>query len=68
MTVAGIVLAGVVAIVITVGLGAPYTCGDSGRASRTDLWNGSAVGNSLGGEAIVDCEKPDNVVYCANNQ
>ena len=42
--------------------------GDSGRASRTDLWNGSAVGNSLGGEAIVGCEKPDKVVYCANDQ
>lgn len=42
--------------------------GDSGRSSRTDLWNGDAVGNSLGGEAIIGCEKPDAVVYCANNQ
>ena len=41
---------------------------DSGKASRTDLWNGDAVGNSLGGEAITNCGKPDNVVYCANNR
>jgi hypothetical protein len=41
---------------------------DSGRADRTDLWNGDAVGNSLGGEAITNCGKPDNVVYCANNR
>jgi hypothetical protein len=42
--------------------------GDSGRTDRTDLWNGDAVGNSLGGEAIVGCEKPDNVAYCLNNR
>ena len=42
--------------------------GDSGRSSRTDLWNGDAVGNSLGGEAILGCGMPDNVVYCANNR
>jgi hypothetical protein len=42
--------------------------GDSGKASRTDLWNGDAVGNSLGGEVITNCGKPDNVVYCANNR
>jgi hypothetical protein len=41
---------------------------DSGRATRTDLWNGDAVGNSLGGETIVGCGMPDNVVYCANNR
>ncbi len=41
---------------------------DSGKATRTDLWNGDAVGNSLGGEAIINCGKPDNVVYCANNR
>jgi hypothetical protein len=41
---------------------------DSGKASRTDLWNGDAVGNSLGGEAINGCGKLDNVVYCANNR
>ena len=41
---------------------------DSGRADRTDLWNGDAVGNSLGGEQIKNCEEPDNVVYCAANQ
>lgn len=41
---------------------------DSGHRSRTDLWNGDAVGNSLGIETIVGCEKPDNVVYCATNR
>ena len=41
---------------------------DSGRTTRTDLWNGDAVGNSLGGEAMMNCGKPDNVVYCANNR
>ena len=41
---------------------------DSGRATRTDLWNGDAVGNSLGGEATIGCGMPDNVVYCANNR
>jgi hypothetical protein len=41
---------------------------DSGKASRTDLWNGDAVGNTLGGERIIGCDKPDNVVYCANNR
>ena len=41
---------------------------DSGKASRTDLWNGDAVGNILGGEAINNCGSPDNVVYCANNR
>ena len=41
---------------------------DLGRADRTDLWNGDAVGNSMGGEAIIGCGKPDNIVYCANNR
>ena len=41
---------------------------DSGKATRTDLWNGDAVGNSLGGEAILGCGNPDKVVYCANNR
>ena len=41
---------------------------DAGRADRTDLWNGDAVGNSLGGEAITNCGKPDKIVYCANNR
>jgi hypothetical protein len=41
---------------------------DSGLSTRTDLWNGDAVGNSLGGEAITGCGKPDNIVYCANNR
>jgi hypothetical protein len=40
---------------------------DSGKSNRTDLWNGDAVGNTMGGETIRGCEKPDNVVYCANN-
>jgi hypothetical protein len=41
---------------------------DSGRADRTDLWNGDAVGNSLGGEKMIGCEKPDNIAYCSNNR
>jgi hypothetical protein len=41
--------------------------GDSGRADRTDLWNGDAVGNILGGERIIGCEKPDDVVFCLGN-
>jgi hypothetical protein len=41
---------------------------ESGRKDRTDLWNGDAVGNTLGGERILGCEKPDNVVYCSNNR
>jgi hypothetical protein len=41
---------------------------DTGRTNRTDLWNGDAVGNTLGGETIIGCGKPDNVVYCANNR
>ena len=41
--------------------------GDSGRSSRTDLWKGKAIGNTLGGETIVNCDKPDNIVDCENN-
>ena len=41
---------------------------ESGRKDRTDLWNGDAMGNTLNGERIVGCEKPDNVVYCSNNR
>jgi hypothetical protein len=41
---------------------------DSGSATRTDLWNGDAVGNSLGRETIINCGMPDKVVYCANNR
>jgi hypothetical protein len=41
---------------------------DSCKSSRTDLWNGDAVRNALGGETIVNCAKPDNVVYCADNR
>jgi hypothetical protein len=37
---------------------------DSGRATRTDLWNGDAAGNILHGDAIKGCELPDNVVHC----
>jgi hypothetical protein len=37
---------------------------DSGRATRTDLWNGDAADNILHGEVIKGCELPDNVVYC----
>ncbi len=38
---------------------------DTGR--RTDLWNGDAVGNTLRGERIEGCDKPDNIAYCASN-
>jgi hypothetical protein len=41
--------------------------GDSGRSSRTDLWNVDIEDNELNGEKINGCELPDNVVYCANN-
>jgi hypothetical protein len=41
--------------------------GDSGRADRTDLWNGVAVGNTLGGESIDGCQKPDDVIFCLGN-
>jgi hypothetical protein len=41
---------------------------DSGRSSRTDLWNVDIVDNVLNGEQIKGCELPDNVVYCANNR
>jgi len=37
---------------------------DSGRASRTDLWNADTLNNLLNGEVIKGCELPDNVVYC----
>ena len=40
---------------------------DSGRSSRTDLWNVDIVDNVLNGEEIRGCELPDDVVYCANN-
>jgi hypothetical protein len=38
--------------------------GDSGRADRSDLWNGDATGNELNGEKIAGCEKPDDIVDC----
>jgi hypothetical protein len=41
---------------------------DSGRRSRTDLWNGSATGNSLGGESVIGCGMPDSRVYCGDNR
>jgi len=41
---------------------------DSGRSSRTDLWNVDIVDNVLNGEVIKGCEYPDDVVYCANNR
>jgi hypothetical protein len=41
---------------------------ESRRKDRTDLWNGDAMGNSLNGERVIGCEKPDNVVYCTNNR
>lgn len=41
---------------------------DSGRADRTDLWNGAATYNSLRGDAIEGCSKPDRMVACAGNR
>jgi hypothetical protein len=40
---------------------------DSGKSSRTDLWNGEARDNKLNGETMKGCDRPDNIVYCANN-
>ena len=40
---------------------------DSGRTSRTDLWNIDIVNNDLNGEGLNGCELSDKVVYCANN-
>ena len=40
---------------------------DSGRSSRTDLWNIKIEDNVLNGEQVRGCELPDEVVYCANN-
>ena len=37
---------------------------DSGRSSRTDLWNVEIVDNVLNGEAINGCELPDDIVDC----
>ena len=41
---------------------------DSGRADRTDLWNGDAVGNYLRGEQIKNCGKRDSIVNCVANR
>lgn len=40
---------------------------DTNRADRTNLRNGDAVYNALGGETVTGCSKPDYVVRCANN-
>ena len=37
---------------------------DSGRSSRTDLWNVKIVDNVLNGEMIKGCELPDEIVDC----
>jgi hypothetical protein len=37
---------------------------DSGKSSRTDLWNVDVVDNILNGEGIRGCELPDDVVDC----
>jgi hypothetical protein len=37
---------------------------DSGRSSRTDLWNVEIVDNVLNGEGINGCELPDDIVDC----
>jgi len=40
---------------------------DSGRSSRTDLWNIDIENNVLNGERMVGCELPDDVVDCRGN-
>jgi len=37
---------------------------DSGKSSRTDLWNVDIGDNELNGERIVGCELPDDIVDC----
>jgi hypothetical protein len=37
---------------------------DSGRSSRTDLWNVEIMDNVLNGESIKGCELPDDIVDC----
>src|ERR687897_246655 len=37
---------------------------DSGRSSRTDLWNVEIVDNVMNGEGINGCELPDDIVDC----
>jgi hypothetical protein len=37
---------------------------DSGRSSRTDLWNVDIVDNVMNGEGINGCELPDDIVDC----
>ena len=37
---------------------------DSGKSSRTDLWNVEIVDNELNGEVIKGCDLPDDVVDC----
>src|SRR5918994_7825374 len=37
---------------------------DSGRSSRTDLWNVEIVDNVMNGEGISGCELPDDIVDC----
>ncbi len=40
---------------------------DSGKTTRTDLWNGYAVDNELNGNIIAGCELPDEEVACSGN-
>ncbi len=37
---------------------------DSGRSSRTDLWNVEIVDNVMNGEGIKGCELPEDIVDC----
>jgi hypothetical protein len=37
---------------------------DSGRSDRTDLWNADAYSNTLKGETLSGCGRPDTVVDC----
>jgi hypothetical protein len=40
---------------------------DSGKSTRTDLYNADAINNTLNGERIVGCEQPDRIVFCSGN-
>jgi hypothetical protein len=58
---------------VTIG-GTSYTANANNRAilfanpaSRTDLWNGDAINNTLNGETIVGCDMADTVVFCSGN-
>ena len=44
-----------------------YGTNPSSDLGRTDLYNARATGNDLNGERITNCDKPDEIAYCAND-